>query len=384
MTSVPWPTPRPEPITFLSPTRAGDLRTCPRRVAYIRDPAFRTLRRISEHALAGLVAHAVYERVATRDYTYPVDKDLAAVLDQLWSQETLLVFERFAHSWAPATVPDPEQWPHMARTRRAILRTQSDRLIPGTTPPTRNGGESKGSAPTKSNSAGPLGPLPWIEQRLTDDVVGVEGTPDRVERGEGGVWVLDLKTGWEQDDATEHQRQQLLVYLHLVAKTLGEIPAGAAIDARRGRFPIESSATEIDAAVTEVAHLRADFNQTLNAGAVPPAYPSPEACRWCRYRLVCQPSAETITEDDCLPLISVGTVTHVDTVNDRTLIDLDVLFPSWRIGASARVIDVAWASPPGKGDVVALSGVHSSSDGRTLTGSWNTITFIFSRSGSTS
>ena len=381
MTSVIWPIPRAKPITFLSPTRAHDLRTCPRKVAYMRDPAFKTLGRISKQALAGLVAHAVYERVALVDYTYPVNSNATEVLSQLWSQETLLVFERFARSWAPAMVPEPDQWPNMARTRRAILRTQYDRLIPGTTRPTSSGVEGKGSATSQSNSAGLLGQLPWIEKRLTDDVAGVEGTPDRVERGEDGVWILDLKTGWEQDDASELQRQQLLVYLHLVARNLGESPVGAAIDARRGRFPIKSSATEIDAAVAEVAHLRADFNNTVNAGAVPRANPSPETCRWCRYRLVCQPSAETITEDDHLPLISVGTVTNVDNAGGRDLIDFDVMFPAWRIGGSARVIDVPWASRPKRGDVVALSGVHSSSDGQTLTGSWSTIAFIFPPAG---
>lgn len=379
MTSVDWPTPQPEPLTFISPTRGEDLRTCPRRVAYLRDPAYKTLRRTSEHVLAGLVAHAVYERIATGNYSYPANSASDEVLDQVWSEETLKVYHRFARSWTPAVVPDPEQWPHMARARRAILRTQTDRLIPGTTPPTSISSSSRKTAPPQQDLVSQIGPLPWVEQRLTDDVRGIEGTPDRVERTPDGVWILDLKTGWEQDKPTPLQRQQLLVYLHLVATVLGSEPVGAAVDARRGRFAIETSKDEIAAAVSDLTQLRTSFNEIVNAGGTHVAHPSPDTCRWCDYRLVCQPSAEAITEGDRLPLVVVGTVTEFHRENERTVIDLDVASPSWRIAAAVRVINVAWANFPEVGDVVALAGVHSSSDSRTLSGSWKTITFNFTQ-----
>lgn len=379
MTSIDWPTPQPEPLTFISPTRGEDLRTCPRRVAYLRDPAYKALRRTSEHALAGLVAHAVYERIATGNYSYPVNSASDEVLDQVWSEETLKAYRRFARSWTPAVVPDPEQWPHMARTRRAILRTQTDRLIPGTTPPTSISSSSRRTAPPQQDLVSQIGPLPWVEKRLTDDVHGIEGTPDRVERTSDGVWILDLKTGWDQDEATQLQRQQLLVYLHLVATVLGSEPAGAALDTRRGRFAIETSKDEIAAAVSDLTQLRNSFNEVVNAGGTPTAHPSPDTCRWCTYRLVCQPCSETITEGDRVPLVVIGTVIRRDSAKDRTVIDLQMVFPSWRMGAPTRVVDVAWASLPEVGDVVALAGVHSSSDGRTLSGSWKTITFNFTR-----
>ena len=107
VTLLAWPYPQPVPIHLVSPTRAEELRVCPRRVAYACDPGFASLKRSSESALAGIIAHAVYERVATGQYTYSEHSDATSVIDGLWGEETQRVAREFKHSWAPARTPDP-------------------------------------------------------------------------------------------------------------------------------------------------------------------------------------------------------------------------------------------------------------------------------------
>jgi RecB family exonuclease len=386
VTAHAWPTPRPKPIGHLSPSRAEDLRICPRRVAFARDRTFATFSRPGLNAAAGIVAHAVYERVATRDYDFPHHANAETVVGQLWEQETARVHGAFTAAWAPARVPAPDQWPNMARTRRAIIRTQRPLLVPGTSRPDTSLATPAPSPPMGEHSEDtprlqPRTPtsLPWTEQRLVDNELGIEGTPDRVERGDHGVLVLDLKSGWDQEHATAEQRRQLLVYIHLVRHVLGEWPAGAAIDSRRGRFPIDFDEDAVCTAVADLVKLREEFNDYITRNVEPAAHPSADACRWCSYRIVCHDSQTTIAEGDRLPLVTTGTVATVHSQGERTVIDVDLVLPPWRAGHTVRVLDVTWSTTPEVGETLSLAGVHASSDGRSVVGAWNTQTFAHSQ-----
>ena len=91
---------------------------------------------------------------------------------------------------------------------------------------------------------------------------------------------------------------------------------------------------------------------------------------------MCHASQTTIAEGDRLPLIVTGTVAAVSTQDEHTVIDLDLVLPLWRAGHTVRVLDVTWRTTPAVGETLSLSGVHSSSDGRSLVGAWNTQTFV--------
>lgn len=254
MTGVPWPHPQPVPMTHVSPTAATDLEACSLKVGFARDPHFSNLRRLGDSAAVGIVAHAVYERVARGDYDFPSGEDAHAVLEGIWDQEVGRVKLRLDNAWSPAQVPEPGEWRNIARARRSIARSLVPRLIPGqrrSAPGLSCDARSSDSRVTTAAT-----PLPWLERRLRDETMGIEGTPDRVERHGDGVWILDLKSGWEQEEATDVQRRQLFIYAHLVGVTLGERPTRVAIDSRKGRFPIPVDWPSVEAEARHLEQLR--------------------------------------------------------------------------------------------------------------------------------
>jgi hypothetical protein len=382
MTAVAWPRPRPHPMTYISPTAATDLEACSLKVGFARDPDFSSLRRLGDSAAVGIAAHAVYERVARGEYDYPEGEDARTILGKIWDQEVASVQRRLNDAWNPAQVPEPGEWRNIARARRSILRSQEPRLIPGHERVIT--GLPSEPRSTKLRLAAATSPLPWIERRLRDANLGIEGTPDRVERQVDGVWILDLKSGWDQDEATDVQRRQLFIYVHLVSAALGERPTHVAIDSRKGRFPLQVSWPSVETDAQRLAQLRSDFNVALEAGAPKlEANPSAQNCRYCPFRLVCGPSQVTVSEEWRLPLVVTGNVRAVYEDQARTVIDLDILYPAWRSGVQARVIDVAWTTSPRMGDVLSIAGVGSTSDGRTLVGAWDTLNYTLVKSAKT-
>lgn len=380
MTEVVWPRPRPHAIAYISPSSAADVETCERRAAFARDPRFRMLKRVSLHAAAGMVAHSVYEHVAAGNYDCADGDDPVAVIDVLWSEATTRVQKILVASWAPAQVPQPDEWPNMARTRRTILRSQTPRVSPGHTAISPSPQAERRRLTSDSGSV-PDRPLPWIEQRLRDENLGLEGTPDRVERHSDGIWVLDLKSGWNQEEATDTQRRQLLTYAHLVSIVCGERPTQAAIDARRGRFAFGLDWGEVTAQADHLADIRSTFNAKVESGADLHASLSADNCRFCRFRLVCESSQEATSEEWRLPLVVTGLVNSVEDLEGRIAVDVQITYPSWRVDTLARVVGVPWSVAPSIGDTVSITGLHSSSDGRTLTGAWNSIGYVLSRIG---
>lgn len=371
---IKWPCPQPQTLRYISPSLASEFVACQLKAAFSRDPHYRYLRRPSENAIAGVIAHAVYERVAKHDYCFPVGRDPESVLSKLWDEEVARASERFQRSWAPAIVPSPERWPNMARTRRTLIRSQVGRVVPGDRRvPTKADREQATRERASDRSPGSL---PWVEQRLIDDETGIEGTPDRVERQEEGVWVLDLKSGWDQVEATTSQKQQLLVYAHLVDRKLGERPIRAAIDARRGRFSIRIDWDEVATEVRRLRKLRTEFNNgaSSSSGVGWLARPAAETCRFCPYRPVCRASQAAVDHAWRLPLVVTGAVVSVEAIDDRVAVDLKVAYPSWLASTDMRIVDVVWRHPPAVGDLVSVSRVHLSSDMGTLTGAWNSLT----------
>jgi len=379
VTEVVWPRPRPHAIAYISPSSAADVETCERRAAFARDPRFRTLKRVSLHAAAGMVAHSVYEHVAAGNYDCADGDDPVAVIDVLWSEATNRVQQILLASWAPAQVPQPDEWPNMARTRRTIMRSQTPRVSPGHAARSPSP-QAERRRLTSVNYSVPAHPLPWIEQRLRDENLGIEGIPDRVERHPDGICILDLKSGWNQDEATDAQRRQLLAYAHLVAIACHERPTQAVIDARRGRFSFGLDWAEVTAQADHLADIRSTFNAKVESGADLHASPSAENCRFCRFRLVCESSQEAISEEWRLPLVVTGLVDSVEALEGRIAVDLRITYPSWRVDTLARVVGVPWSAAPSIGDTVSITGLHSSSDGRTLNGSWNSLAYVLGSS----
>jgi hypothetical protein len=270
---VSHPTPRPAALEWVSPTLANDLASCAYRVAWRLDHRFDWLRRPTPRSQLGVVAHACVEEVGRGLLEGASSREEAqARVKRAWDLHLAQGRSVLAEEWAPAEPPAPEDWPgyHLIRARvigRAL------RLFDRETRPE------------------PARAATMLEETLGDPATEIAGRPDRVESSPSGLSVVDLKTGLAQDQPTEAQRRQLLLYAHLVHVATGEMPVKMAVEGPAGRrWEEEVTSASVAAAVGEVTALRARFTATVSEGRVESlAAPGEETCRWCPYRLVCGP-----------------------------------------------------------------------------------------------
>jgi CRISPR/Cas system-associated exonuclease Cas4 (RecB family) len=129
------------------------------------------------------------------------------------------------------------------------------------------------------------------EQWLSGANGRLVGRPDVV-RGDA---VVDYKTGevHEQADnsvAKASYVRQLQIYAFLVKERTATWPArGVLLPMEGPPLEIEMEPVACESAATEAMDLLDEYNREIEAGVLPAklAKPSPEACRWCPYQVLC-------------------------------------------------------------------------------------------------
>lgn len=126
---------------------------------------------------------------------------------------------------------------------------------------------------------------------MSDPESGLFGRADRIEGEDGNVRVVDLKTGLNQETPTEDQRRQLLLYAVLVHRTQGEWPGEIAVEDASGNPYVEAlDPAEAEGALAEVVAAVSAFNASAGgASLMQSASPDEDTCRWCDYRVACEP-----------------------------------------------------------------------------------------------
>ncbi len=117
------------------------------------------------------------------------------------------------------------------------------------------------------------------------------GRPDKVHDDA----VIDYKTGniyedGESDIIRASYVRQLQLYACLVGENTGRWPVrGILLPMEGSPVEVRLDADECHQIAAEALHLLDSYNASVNAqvSAVDLASPSPEACRWCSYQLVC-------------------------------------------------------------------------------------------------
>lgn len=350
------PRPRPQPPERVSPTLVGVFERCPLRAGFASDPRYQGLRRTGLRAALGAAAHAVAARSGT-----------GAVFEVAWAEETARAMARLRADWVPATPPSVSSWPGSAITK-ARLRTTWE---PGPTWPVANGPRvASTTAAGHKGFAGGHPPLPWRERWLGPPGTGLVGRPDLVERVDGVLRIVDLKTGVEQASMTEPQRLQLLFYCALVRHVLGELPTSAAVQRADGR--LEEFAVN-PSEVTRVELLALEVRQALDAaakGAALEARPSDVVCSSCPFRVVCSAFLEAYQPEwrsSPVRLARIGAVVPADA---HLVVDVEVVAPSWAAGP------MRWVAFPMPQDLSPGSlWAASDFEGRTgtATARWNTL-----------
>jgi hypothetical protein len=316
----------------VSPSTVNSLLQCELRVAFMQDSEFRQWLRPTPRSSLGIVAHQLAAESAAQQTARSREERSAAWLENRW--ETLVQSQSAAlkKAWAPASPPEPKDWPGYAlvkvRLIRRLLRQQA-----GTT------GEHQTGTGLPAHTGQPT--LPLLERKMSDSATGIHGTPDRVERSGGRLRVIDLKSGLRQSDVTDDQRRQMLLYSHLVATTLGETPDDLIItDVAGNETLVPSSSSAVADAVLQAQQARDSWNSAIADAptALPLASPDQQACRWCPYRVVCLPSWQACEPGWEIPAAASGVVKQVARADSHLEVEITQDLPLYATGDPARLV----------------------------------------------
>lgn len=352
-----FPRPQPTPIDKVSPSLANQLLACPLRVAFSRDTELRVWRKPSTHTELGLVAHAVTE-ASFKKHDWPQHPaDLRSELTDLWERELARGVEHLTKAWAPATPPRPEEWPGYALTKTRTIR----RAIKLHSAPS--------SAPKQEKAPGT-----GVEIALSDAQSGLFGRADRIEQHGGSTRVVDLKTGLNQDEPSDEQQRQLLLYAVLVERTTGSWPESVAVEDASGNVyerPLDPA--EAESALSESLTAVERFNDAVaNDSLIAEASPSPDRCRWCDFRPVCGPFWASVRLD-WGQRSAMGSIIETGGDGQARFVRINVEQPKDRAGTTVHLAGLASDIPAEATNVAVVDWVGAPEVGE-VRARWSTKT----------
>ena len=258
----------------MSPSLAEVLRLCPLRAGLSRVDDAKGLVLGNPRAWLGIAYHDVLTTAAKRRGV--------TNLTELWDQAIRTVYERAQAHPLDQRFGAPDRWPgyHLVRAM-ALVRAQqvaserNPQTIGLSTPPKARRVLSGGHERWLTGAGGRLVGRPDL---LCDDAVFDYKTGDVFEPGVGEV----IRAPYIR---------QLRFYAFLAKESTGRWPTRGVL------LPMEGPPVEIDLhpsdcerIATEALDLLDQYNDAISATDVAGlAKPSPEACRWCPFKLVCPP-----------------------------------------------------------------------------------------------
>lgn len=326
------------------------LSMCFWRVGFGRDRTTSSLRRSSPRASLGTVAHSVKRQIGD-----------PRGFEAVWEAEVALQQAKLGAEWAPAIPPSPENWPGWSLTRTRMRKAW------------RRFESSSPVVQTKPLEGGGLPPLPWRERSLDHPNLPLRGEPDFVDRVDGKLWVVDTKTGLNQEDPTPSQRDQLLFYCALVEANLGEIPDIAAIETSRGErysFPVDP--TEVEKVVQQALAVLARFNAAAaNEFSENLASPSAEDCGWCPFRPACGPFFQAYDKTWEIPHAVLFTVSAAHVGEQGKIVEGVVQLPLWRADQKFTSLGFPFPALPSTGEAWGATDYVGRGDSAMAV--WNTM-----------
>ena len=352
--------PRPEPLDWLTPTLAGQLRGCMLRVAYRRDEEFAAFRRSSTAAMLGTAAHALLEAVERRRLAA-----LEAEVSRFWDEQVEVGYRRLAEGARLGSVPAPRRWPGYQVARTAAIRRALS---------------SAPLAPATPRLAPPSGRAPRpveVEVDLADEAERLRGRVDRVETVGGVAEIIDYKTGAFGAEVEPSHRRQLLRYCCLWKACRGEWPARASIDGLHGeRLSFDVVAEEALACLGEAKLARQEFNAAVTEGGDLSRHASPgaRACAECDYPLLCPRFFAAASPSwDWYRRACLGKVDAVAARGEHVSITLRPLQGTLAEGTQAvRILGVPADAAPSEGALVAVTDALPSLSAQDLKVDWRT------------
>lgn len=269
-------------IRATSPTLAEVMRSCLLRAGLSRVSASSSFVLGSPKSWLGSAYHEVLEQIPYVDFE---KETLDAAVERLWDQAIAAQHQRASSHSLDRRFGSPTTWPgyHVAR---ASVRLRAQELAAAPAPvPLVVGGPAAASA----------GVLTAIrEQELAACDGRLVGRPDVVRAAE----VVDYKSGGivEYDEGAQAEVvkaayvRQLRIYGYLVKEALGWWPLrGLLLPLAGVGVEVALEPAECQREALEAVALLDEYNANVRAKTPPARFaaPSPLACKWCPYKLIC-------------------------------------------------------------------------------------------------
>ena len=274
-------------IRATSPTLAETMRACMLRAGLSRAAGSSEFVLGNPKAWLGTAYHEVLEKVIDVDLS---KESLDIAVERLWSHAISDQQRRATAHALDCRFGSPTSWPGYY-IARASVQLRAQELCTG---PNRANALGAKSAHGPRRSGG-------IREKEFDAFGGkLHGRPDVIRADE----VIDYKSGviLEYDESAQTDVvkaayvRQLRIYGYLVKANLGWWPArGLLLPLAGAGVEVELQPSECEREATEAIALHDSYNQKVLTGAALKdfASPSPQACRWCAYKLICSVFWET-------------------------------------------------------------------------------------------
>ena len=267
-------------IAHTSPSLAEQIRSCMLRAGLSRGEGISAFVLGNPKAWLGTAYHEV---LASVQGVGCEDSELGQRIEELWNTSVAKLYERAREHPLDRRFGAPLTWPGYYLVS-AMLRFRARELA--------GAARRQGRHDPEGTSSGRGGV--FFEQRLVAFGGKLVGTPDVVRNDE----ILDYKSGAVFEDEGHGQEQsvkasfirQLRLYAYLVKEVLGRWPQrGVLIPMVGNQVEVDLEPAACEKEALEAVGMLDRYNTLIHASRDPQdfASPSPEACRWCPYKLIC-------------------------------------------------------------------------------------------------
>jgi CRISPR/Cas system-associated exonuclease Cas4 (RecB family) len=364
---VPGLTPRPRVLRRISPTTAVDLLQCGLRAAFRADPTLNRLPRPpSAAAVLGTSAHELAEAVAGGEFDSVPEDQLSHALHDWWEHRIDEAWRRLQRVPWLGPMPPAARWRRYQQVRTRTLAMAHAQAI------RRRAAEAQ-SARTVA-----------VEREFATDSPPLQGRVDRIEASGDQVRIIDVKTAAPGEAIKPEHRVQLLLYAAML-RASGMRPTEAAIqyiDGSRHAFSIAWD--EVDELVGTVLRARDAVNSAAQAqgrlGSVAAlARPSMDTCRFCRFRICCQPFQDFMaTTLNVNSGFLTGEVLGVEQSAAGATIIIELLtIESPTSPRVRRLVGLASAVHARVGDLVSVSDAVLMANGVDVRATWETCLVVW-------
>jgi PD-(D/E)XK nuclease superfamily len=277
------------PIQAVSPTLAETMRVCRLRAGVSRTPGSYHFVLGNPKAWLGTAYHEVLDRIGNVAFS---GDSCDSVAERLWDEAISAQYQRTLLHPLDRRFGLPVTWPgYYVVKASAFLRAQE------LTGNALDGGSTPRRGPQEAEQRDAI-----REQTLTAFDGRLVGRPDVIRARE----ILDYKSGslFEQGEVTQTDVvktsyvRQLRIYGFLVKETLGYWPdRGVLLPVAGAGVEIALDSRECTREATEAVAILDGYNTTLMTAATANdlASPSPSNCKWCPFKLFCNPFWKTAT-----------------------------------------------------------------------------------------